>query len=181
MSIVLDIHSISPSINLYIKNFIKQINVPVTFEIISNTMTGGGENKDTGISQYFKSFLDFFSQEKQKEQNDKTYLNSLFYSGEGPPKKGDKPMTDDNKGTVEREPMTDDKKGTVEPMTDDNKGTVEPMTDNNKGTVEPMTDYKIKLSTPKNPDIDLQNALKGTKFEYLLQRNKNKELKTLWI
>ena len=145
MSIVLDIHSISPSINLYIKTFIKQINVPVTFEIISNTMTGGGESKDTGISQYFQSFLHFFSQEKQKKQNDKTYLNTLFYSGEGPPKKKE----------------------------------VEPMTDYKTGTVEPMTDYKIKLSTAKNPDIDLQTALKGTKFEYLLQRNKNKELKTI--
>jgi hypothetical protein len=140
MSTIIDVNA-SPSINVYIKSFIKQINIPVIFEIISNKMSGGG------ITNYFQSFLQLFSQEKQQQQQEKTYLNKLFYSGESLKKKEEIP-----------------------PPPEENNINMETMTE----------DYKIKLTTPKNPDIDLQKALKGTKFDYFLERNQNK-LNILWI
>ena len=139
MSTIIEVNA-SPSINVYIKSFIKQINIPVIFEIIYKKMSGGG------ISNYFQSFLQIFYQEKQKQQQEKTYLNKLFYSGESLKKKEEIPL-----------PLEE-----------------------NKINVETMTDYKMKLTTPKNPDIDLQKALKGTKFDYFLERNKNK-VNILWI
>jgi hypothetical protein len=148
MTTIIDVHTISPSINVYIKHFIKQMNIPIKFEIISNDMTGGG-GTDTGNSNYFQSFLQFFSQEKQKEQTDKTYLNSLFYSGEG-----------SSSSTKKKEPIIETE---------------------SKPITTPITFYKIKLTTPNHPDINLQTRLKGTKFDYLLERNKNKDLKLLWI
>jgi hypothetical protein len=145
MTTIIEVHN--PSIDIYIKHFIKQINIPVNFEIISSIMKGGTTTStNTGNSNYFQSFLQFFSQEKKTEKAEKTYLDKLFYSGEGPSVK---------------------KKETMIP--------------NQKETIPITTDYKIKLTTPNHPDINLQNALKGTKFDYLLERNKNKDLKILWI
>jgi len=73
----------SPLVSFNIQNFIKNVNIPVDIKTETNAMqTGGGGG---GFFGYFKSFFQGVSQQTlQKKKHDtqnKSYLNSLFYSG----------------------------------------------------------------------------------------------------
>ena len=71
----------SPLVSFNIQNFIKSVNTPVDMKTETNAMQMGGG----GFFDYFKSFFQGVSQQSlQKKKHDtqnKSYLNSLFYSG----------------------------------------------------------------------------------------------------
>jgi hypothetical protein len=140
----------SPLVPLQIHNFVKEINVPVEMKIQTNdrenmetTMTGGNVTNN-GIFGYFKSFFQGFSQQSiQKKKHDtqnKSYLNSLFYSGNEEKPKVDIPSTEKEESKVDI------------PSTEEN-----------------TVITKIILTT-EDPETVLRESLKGTKLYYFAER-----------
>ena len=142
----------SPLLTLQIHHFIKDVNVPIKNDIETNNsiITGGGEksNTDTSIFGYFKSFFQNFSQqtlqEKKHETKNKSYLNSLFYSG-------------------------NEKKEEIKEYSDQELGETE---------TESKPIQKIILST--EADLNIKEALKGTKLYYLAERSQSTS-PTNWV
>ena len=180
----------SPLVPLHIHNFVKEINVPVEMKIQTNdrenTMTGGSENTktDNGIFGYFKSFFQGFSQQSlQKKKHDiqnKSYLNSLFYSGNGneeKPKesKVDIPTTEEKTEESKVDiPVTEEKteESKVDiPVTEKEEMDIPPFTEENKVST------KIILTT-EDPETVLRESLKGTKLYYFAER---KDLPSQWV
>ena len=149
----------SPLLNLQIHHFIKDVNVPIKkdIETENNIITGGGEksNTDTSFFGYFKSFFQNFSQqtlqEKKHETKNKSYMNSLFYSG-NEKKEEDIPTSSDP------EPEPEQELGETETES------------------KPIT--KITLST--EVDLNIKEALKGTKLYYLAERSQSTS-PTNWV
>lgn len=142
----------SPLLNLQIHHFIKDVNVPIKndIETENSIITGGGEksNTDTSFFGYFKSFFQNFSQqtlqEKKHETKNKSYMNSLFYSG-------------------------NEKKEEIPTSSDDPETDIETES-------KPIT--KIILST--EVDLNIKEALKGTKLYYLAERSQSTS-PTNWV
>jgi len=146
----------SPLLTLQIHHFIKDVNVPIKNDIETETdnniITGGsGEksNTDTSIFGYFKNFFQNFSQqtlqEKKHETKNKSYMNSLFYSGNE--KKEEIPKSSDPDPDQEME-------------------------------IESKPIQKIILST--EVDLNIKEALKGTKLYYLAERSQSTS-PTNWV
>jgi hypothetical protein len=143
----------SPLLTLQIHHFIKDVNIPIKndIETENSIITGGGEksNKDTSLFGYFKSFFQNFSQqtlqEKKHETKNKSYMNSLFYSGNE--KKEEIPKSSDPDPDQEME-------------------------------IESKPIQKIILST--EVDLNIKEALKGTKLYYLAERSQSTS-PTNWV
>ena len=184
----------SPLVPLHIHNFVKEINVPVEMKIQTkdreNTMTGGSENTttDNSIFGYFKSFFQGFSQQSlQKKKHDsqnKSYLNSLFYSGnEAKTKEStvDIPSTEkeevDIPSTEKEEvdiPSTEKEEvdiPSIEKEEEKEEVDIPPFTEENKVIT------KIILTT-EDPETVLRESLKGTKLYYFAER---KDLPSQWV
>jgi hypothetical protein len=179
----------SPLVPLQIHNFVKEINIPVEMKIQTNNnnnMTGGGTTTDNGIFGYFKSFFQGFSQQTlQKKKHDtqnKSYLNSLFYSGnEEKQKESESIPTEEEKSesipTEEQKESesipTEEQKESESIPTEEQKSESIPTEEQNENTE--IT--KIILTT-EDPETILRESLKGTKLYYLTERN---DLPSQWV
>ena len=150
----------SPLLTLQIHNFIKDVNVPIQNDIeTDNTIItgGGGEKADTSFFGYFKNFFQNFSQqklqEKKHETKNKSYLNSLFYSG--------------NEET---------KKETETETEDESNANANANANANPNPTQKIT--KITLST--EDDVNIKETLKGTKLYYLAERSQSTS-PTNWV
>ena len=155
----------SPLVPLNIYNSIKEINIPVEIKIETTNkdiMRGGGViNTDNSLFGYFKSFFQGFSQQnvqkKKHETQNKSYLNSLFYSGNEDKKESEPNKSEPNKSEIEEEVSLAEEYETEE-----------------KENIE-IT--KIILTT-EDPEMVLRESLKGTKLYYLAER---KDLPSQWV
>jgi hypothetical protein len=147
----------SPLVPLHIRNFVKEINVPVEMKIQTNdrenmeTMTGGSSTTDNGIFGYFKSFFQGFSQQslhkKKHDTQNKSYLNSLFYSG------NEEKTKEPNIDNVSSEEKT--KEPNIDNVSSEEK-TKEPNIDNvsSEEKEEPNIDNVSSEEKTKEPNID---------------------------
>jgi hypothetical protein len=170
----------SPLVPLQIHNFVKEINVPVEMKIQTNdrenidTMTGGNETitKDNGFFGYFKSFFQGFSQQslqkKKHETQNKSYMNSLFYSGNEEKPKESNLNVQDTPLEKEEPNVQDTPLEKEEPNVEDT-----PPEEEEKDIV--IT--KIMLTT-EDPEMVLRESLKGTKLYYFSER---KDLPSQWV
>jgi hypothetical protein len=163
----------SPLVPLHIHNFVKDINIPIEMKIETNdsmNMTGGSGSAttDNGIFGYFKSFFQGFSQQTlQKKKHDtqnKSYLNSLFYSGNE-----EKPKVD-NSSSLEKEDENEN----------DNLSSLEKEDDNTSSLETEEVDIVITkiILTTEDPEMILRESMKGTKLYYLSER---KDLPSQWV
>jgi len=169
----------SPLVPLNIHSFVKEINIPVEIKIETTNvdiMTGGSANTNTntnnGIFGYFKSFFQGFSRQNvQKKKHDiqnKSYLNSLFYSG--------------NEDKTEPEPKNPPTKTVSLPIEAEQKVVsldekdILPEESESK-EYENIEITKIILTT-EDPETVLRESLKGTKLYYLAER---KDLPSQWV
>jgi len=189
----------SSLVPLQIRNFVKEINTPIEMKIQTNdrenmeTMTGGNATTNNGIFGYFKSFFQGFSQQSiQKKKHDtqnKSYLNSLFYSGneekskepniDNPSSENEEPNID-NPSSVNEEPNIDNPSSENEEPNIDNPSSEneEPNIDNpSSENEEDVVITKIILTT-EDPEMILRESLKGTKLYYLAER---KDLPSQWV
>ena len=195
----------SPLVPLHIHNFVKDINIPIEMKIQTNdslNMTGGSATAttDNGIFGYFKSFFQGFSQQTlQKKKHDtqnKSYLNSLFYSGNEEKSKVDNPekeneeksKVDNPEKENEEKPKVDnpEKENEEKPKVDnpekENEDEDEEKVDNppekeNEDEEKDVVITKIILTT-EDPEMILRESMKGTKLYYLSER---KDLPSQWV
>jgi hypothetical protein len=167
----------SPLVPLNIYNSIKEINIPVEIKIETihkDIMRGGGgenTNTDNSIFGYFKSFFQGFSQQSvQKKKHDtqnKSYLNSLFYSG------NEEKKEPEIKEVVILQPETKEEESKEVVILQPETKEEESETKEN----ENIEITKIILTT-EDPEMVLRESLKGTKLYYLAER---KDLPSQWV
>ena len=172
----------SPLVPLNIYNSIKQINIPVEIKIETTNKDimrgGGGFNTDNSIFGYFKSFFQGFSQQnvqkKKHETQNKSYLNSLFYSGN----------EDNKKPEPQNLPKESEPKEVSLPEEKDNlpKESESKEKDNLPDESETEENENIEITkiilTTEDPEMILRESLKGTKLYYLAER---KDLPSQWV
>jgi len=162
----------SPLVPLNVHNFVKDINVPIDTKIETTTTMNGGATQTTttgGIFGFFTSFFQRFYPQSHKKDKD-PYLNKVFSSG--------------NANVIENETkinMDSKEKDTIL----QNKSMEEPSPSIFKESLREEDDVdmdnqeitKIILTT-EDPDIILNDSLKGTKLFYFTQRT---EVPSQWV
>jgi hypothetical protein len=155
----------SPLVPLNVHNFVRDIDVPIDTKIeTTTTMTGG--TTTGGIFGFFTSFFQRFYPQPEKKD---PYLNKVFSSGNIESKidkQNDTIIIPQNK-SLKTEPETELEKKN-DSLREENDDDVD--IDNQEIT-------KIILTT-EDPDIILNDSLKGTKLFYFTQRT---EVPSQWV
>jgi len=164
----------SPLVPLNIHNFVRDINVSIDTKIeTTTTMNGGGTPQTntniTGIFEFFKSFFKGFSHISNKHEKE-PYLHKIFSSGNANITENKINLQDttnilSNKSIKLDTDSLDEKKNSLREDED------EDLDFNNQEIT------KIILTTD-DPEIILNDSLKGTKLFYLTQRT---ELPSQWV
>jgi hypothetical protein len=169
----------SPLVPLNIHNFVKDIDVSIDTKIettTSNTTTGGGTQTNTntgGILGFFKSFFKGFSTLQKSHTNEKDpYLNKMFSSGNINVIQPLPQQTDLQKNDSSREDKLTD--SLIEDKKIDSSREEEEEEDFD---IDNQEITKITLTT-EDPNIILNESLKGTKLFYFAQRT---EVPSQWV
>jgi len=195
----------SPLVPLNIHNFVKEINIPIEMKIQTNdkentnTMTGGNATTDNGIFGYFKSFFKGFSQQSHQKKNhdtqNKSYLNSLFYSGNEEKKESE---TKDVALGEENKNIPQESETKIVPLNQENENIPQEsetkdvaLGEENKNILQDSETKDVALDqenenieitkiilTTEDPEMVLRESLKGTKLFHLAERT---DLPSQWV
>lgn len=169
----------SPLVPLNIHNFVKDIDVPIDTKIETTTTMNGGTIQTTTNSGIFSFFTSFFKRFYTQPTKKDPYLNKVFSSGNA------------NANVVENETKIDidsKEKDTIlqnksieeQPtlvLEEKKKDHLREEDYDDDEDVDNQEITKIILTTD-NPDIVLNDSLKGTKLFYFTQRT---EVPSQWV
>jgi hypothetical protein len=188
-SLELNIQSPSSSlVPLNIHNFVKDIDVSIDTKIettTSNTTTGGGTQTNTntgGILGFFKSFFKGFSTLQKSHTNEKDpYLNKMFSSGNinviQPPQSTGLQKDDSSREDKQTNSLIEDKNIESSREEDKNIESSREEEEEEDFDLDNQEITKITLTT-EDPNIILNESLKGTKLFYFAQRT---EVPSQWV
>jgi len=165
----------SPIDALKINDFIQDVNVPIQTKL-EHSISGGSNNN--GFFGYFKHLFHGFSKESQTNidhgKQNTSFFSRLFHGNGNPIDPSVEP-----KENVKEEPREDMKEEPKENVKEEPREDVkEEVKEEEYGdSLNDLETIKIILTT-ENPEIDLKESLKGTKFEYFVERS---ELPSRWV
>ena len=157
---------------LNVHNFVRDINVPIDTKIETTTTMSGGTTQTTttgGIFSFFTSFFQRFYPQSHKKDKD-PYLNKVFSSGNANVIENETKIDIDSK---EKDTILQNK--SIEP--EQHSPILEESLREEEVDIDNQEITKIILTT-EDPDIVLNDSLKGTKLFYFTQRT---EVPSQWV
>ena len=163
----------SPLVPLNIHNFVKDIDVPIDTKIETTITMNGGTIQTTtgGIFSFFTSFFQRFYPQSHKKDKD-PYLNKVFSSGNANVIQNETKVNIDSKEKDTKKSMEEQPPTIIEEKKEESLREEEADMDMDNQEIT-----KIILTT-EDPNIVLNDSLKGTKLFYFTQRT---EVPSQWV